>query len=102
MNPPNTAPATTTHKSMDEIVALCRRRGFIWQSSEVYGGINGFWDYGPLGVELKRNLKDAWWHDVVRCPPDGPGWASAGDRRPRHHHHHEPEGVGSVRPRGGV
>ncbi len=59
-------------KSMDAIVALCKRRGFIFQSSEIYGGINGFWDYGPLGVELKRNLKDAWWHDVVRCPPDGP------------------------------
>jgi glycyl-tRNA synthetase len=59
-------------KSMDEIVALCRRRGFIWQSSEIYGGINGFWDYGPLGAELKRNLKDAWWHDIVRCPAQGP------------------------------
>lgn len=59
---------------MDDIVALCRRRGFIFQSSEIYGGINGFWDYGPLGVELKRNLKQAWWHDVVRCPrPDPEG-----------------------------
>lgn len=63
---------TPTTKSMDDIVALCRRRGFIWQSSEIYGGINGFWDYGPLGAELKRNLKEAWWHDIVRCPPDGP------------------------------
>ncbi|NOG55304.1 MAG: glycine--tRNA ligase [Planctomycetes bacterium] len=57
---------------MDDIVALCRRRGFIWQSSEIYGGINGFWDYGPLGAELKRNLKNAWWQDIVTCPPDGP------------------------------
>ena len=57
---------------MDKLVALCRRRGFIFQSSEIYGGINGFWDYGPLGVELKRNLKDAWWHDIVRCPGNGP------------------------------
>jgi glycyl-tRNA synthetase len=57
---------------MDDIVALCRRRGFIFQSSEIYGGINGFWDYGPLGAELKRNLKNAWWHDIVRCPPVGP------------------------------
>ena len=65
------APAGTGSK-MDKIVALCRRRGFVWQSSEIYGGINGFWDYGPLGVELKRNLKDAWWHDIVRCPPPGP------------------------------
>lgn len=62
----------TTTKSMDDIVALCRRRGFIWQSSEIYGGINGFWDYGPLGAQLKKNLKDLWWHDIVRCPPDGP------------------------------
>lgn len=69
-NQSTTAP--TTAKSMDEIVALCKRRGFIFQSSEIYGGINGFWDYGPLGVALKRNLKDAWWHDIVRCPPDGP------------------------------
>ena len=64
-----TAPAT---KSMDPIVSLCRRRGFIFQSSELYGGINGFWDYGPLGTELKRNLKEAWWQDVVRCPAPGP------------------------------
>ena len=57
---------------MDDLVALCRRRGFVFQSSEIYGGINGFWDYGPLGVALKRNLKDAWWKDMVLCPPDGP------------------------------
>jgi len=63
---------TTTTKSMDDIVALCRRRGFIWQSSEIYGGINGFWDYGPLGAQLKKNLKDAWWHDIIHCPPPGP------------------------------
>ncbi len=59
-------------KNMDDIVALCRRRGFIWQSSEIYGGINGFWDYGPLGAELKRNLKNAWWHDIVQAAPLGP------------------------------
>jgi len=68
-NPASTPAAT---RSMDDIVALCRRRGFIWQSSEIYGGINGFWDYGPLGTELKRNLKEAWWHDIVRCPGRGP------------------------------
>ena len=56
---------------MEKIVALCKRRGFIFQSSEIYGGINGFWDYGPLGVELKRNIKDAWWHDMVTNPPVG-------------------------------
>jgi len=57
---------------MEKIVALCKRRGFIFQSSEIYGGINGFWDYGPLGVELKRNIKDAWWRDMVTRPPVGP------------------------------
>ncbi len=66
------SPNAPVTKTMDAIVALCRRRGFIWQSSEIYGGINGFWDYGPLGTELKKNLKDAWWHDIVRCPPVGP------------------------------
>jgi glycyl-tRNA synthetase len=51
--------------SMDKLVSLCKRRGFIFQSSEIYGGLNGFWDYGPLGVELKRNVKEAWWRDMV-------------------------------------
>jgi glycyl-tRNA synthetase len=50
---------------MEKLVSLCKRRGFLFQSSEIYGGINGFWDYGPLGVELKRNIKDAWWKDMV-------------------------------------
>src|SRR5437763_1234863 len=50
---------------MDKIVALCKRRGFLFQGSEIYGGLNGFWDYGPLGVELKRNVKEAWWRDMV-------------------------------------
>jgi glycyl-tRNA synthetase len=57
---------------MEKLVALCRRKGFIFQSSEIYGGINGFWDYGPLGVELKKNIKDVWWNDMVRNPPPGP------------------------------
>jgi len=52
-------------KSMEKIVALCKRRGFVFQSSEIYGGIGGFWDYGPLGVEMKRNIKEAWWRDMV-------------------------------------
>lgn len=56
---------------MEKLVALCKRRGFIFQSSEIYGGLNGFWDFGPLGVELKRNVKDAWWHDIVRAPMPG-------------------------------
>jgi glycyl-tRNA synthetase len=57
---------------MEKLVALCRRKGFIFGSSEIYGGLNGFWDYGPLGVELKNNIKAAWWHDMVRNPPLGP------------------------------
>jgi len=51
--------------SMDKLVSLCKRRGFLFPSSEVYGGLNGCWDYGPLGVELKRNVKDAWWQDMI-------------------------------------
>lgn len=51
---------------MEKIVSLCKRRGFIFPSSEIYGGLNGVWDYGPMGVELKRNLKEFWWRRVVR------------------------------------
>ena len=51
---------------MEKIVSLCKRRGFIFQSSEIYGGLNGCWDYGPLGTELKRNLKDFWWRRMTR------------------------------------
>jgi glycyl-tRNA synthetase len=50
---------------MEKIIALCKRRGFIYPSSEIYGGISGFWDYGPLGVELKNNIKRLWWEDMV-------------------------------------
>ena len=50
---------------MDQLVALCKRRGFLFQSSEIYGGLQGFWDYGPMGVELKRNVREAWWRDMV-------------------------------------
>lgn len=57
---------------MKDIVALCKRRGFIFQASDIYGGINGFWDYGPLGVELKNNLRDLWWKRMVLTPPIGP------------------------------
>ena len=52
-------------KNMDQIVALCKRRGFIFQSSEIYGGLQGFWDYGPIGTELKRNVRNAWYHNMV-------------------------------------
>jgi len=51
---------------MEKIVSLCKRRGFIFQAGEIYGGLNGVWDYGPLGTELKRNLKDIWWRRTVQ------------------------------------
>ena len=63
---------------MDQLVALCKRRGFLFQSSEIYGGLQGFWDYGPMGVELKRNVREAWWRDMVTAhneqevPPGAP------------------------------
>ena len=50
---------------MEDLVSLCKRRGFVFQSSEIYGGINGFWDYGPIGVELRRRVKDSWWKHMV-------------------------------------
>ena len=55
---------------MDKIVSLCKRRGFIFQSSEIYGGLGSVWDYGPLGAELKRNVKNAWWDSVVHRRDD--------------------------------
>lgn len=57
-------------------MALCKRRGFIYQASEIYGGINGFWDYGPLGAQMKKNLREAWWQDMIMRPAwgrQGPG-----------------------------
>ena len=62
---------------MDKLVSLCKRRGFIFPSSEIYGGLNGFWDYGPLGVELKRNIKDAWWRDTITGRDDVVGLDSS-------------------------
>ena len=55
---------------MEKITSLCKRRGFIFQSSEIYGGIQGFWDYGPLGAELKRNVKELWWSSMTRMRDD--------------------------------
>ncbi len=55
---------------MEKIVSLCKRRGFIFQSSEIYGGLNGFWDYGPLGAELKRNIKESWWRSMTQLRED--------------------------------
>ena len=58
-------PRTLPYADMDKILSLSKRRGFVFQSSEVYGGLGSTWDYGPLGVELKRNVKEAWWRAVV-------------------------------------
>ena len=66
----NIQPAACAGEVMEKIVSLCKRRGFIFQSSEIYGGINGFWDYGPLGVELKNNIKMLWWHALTRMRDD--------------------------------
>jgi glycyl-tRNA synthetase len=59
-----------TSELMEKIVSLCKRRGFIFQSSEIYGGLNGFWDYGPLGAELKRNIKECWWRSMTQLRDD--------------------------------
>jgi glycyl-tRNA synthetase len=59
-----------TKATMEKIVSLCRRRGFIFQSSEIYGSLASCWDFGPLGVELKRNVKEAWWKDMVQTRDD--------------------------------
>ena len=68
---------TADQQRMEKIVSLCKRRGFIFQASEIYGGLNGAWDYGPLGVELKRNLKDYWWRVMVRERDDVVGMDGA-------------------------
>lgn len=68
-----TATATKPEdKNMEELVSLCKRRGFIYPASEIYGGLRGFWDYGPLGTALKNNIRDWWWKCMVDCPPIGP------------------------------
>jgi glycyl-tRNA synthetase len=79
MNPdPQRPPSPSSGAArMERIVSLCKRRGFIFQSSEIYGGLNGCWDYGPLGVELKRNVKDYWWRAMVRERDDVVGMDGA-------------------------
>jgi glycyl-tRNA synthetase (class II) len=90
---------------MDKSFRSASRRGFLFQSSEIYGGLNGFWDYGPLGVELKRNVKEAWWQDMVTRHNEllAPKSCSLDLRNGRlglHHHHASPslEMLGSLRP----
>jgi glycyl-tRNA synthetase len=72
-----------TGELMEKIVSLCKRRGFIFQSSEVYGGLNGFWDYGPLGAELKRNIKDCWWRSMTQLRDDVVGLEASIIMHPR-------------------
>src|SRR5262249_34551449 len=62
--------APKTNDRMEKIVSLCKRRGFIFQSSEIYGGLNGFWDYGPLGAELKRQVRAHWWRAMTQLRDD--------------------------------
>ncbi|MEZ4412060.1 MAG: glycine--tRNA ligase [Gemmatimonadales bacterium] len=62
---------------MDKLVSLCKRRGFVFQSSEIYGGLGSVWDYGPLGVALKKNIKDRWWHAMVQARDDIEGLDAA-------------------------
>src|SRR3954465_3084433 len=73
MSAESAAPAVT----MDAVVALAKRRGFIFQSSEIYGGLNGFFDYGPLGSELKKNIRDCWGNDMVRRRGDLVGFETS-------------------------
>ena len=68
---------------MDVIVSLAKRRGFVFPSSEIYGGMGGFWDYGPLGVELKNNIKAAWWRSMVQLRDDIVGLDAAIVMNPR-------------------
>src|SRR5204862_1464717 len=76
-------PATKYPDVMAKRVSLCKRRGFVFQSSEIYGGTGSVWDYGPLGVELKRNLQDRWWRSMVRSRDDIEGLDSAILMHPR-------------------
>lgn len=75
--------ANDYHVTMDALSSLCKRRGFIFQTSEIYGGINGFWDYGPLGVEMKRNIKEAWWKSMTQMREDIVGLDSSIIMHPR-------------------
>jgi glycyl-tRNA synthetase len=68
---------------MDKLVSLCKRRGFVFQSSEIYGGLGSVWDYGPLGAELKKNVKDLWWQSMVRARDDIEGLDAAILMHPR-------------------
>ena len=59
--------------TIDELTNFCKRKGFIYPSGELYGGLAGFWDYGPVGTELKKNIKDTWWNSYIRAREDMTG-----------------------------
>ena len=65
MTPESTTNSDHAPDLMDKLVSLCKRRGFIFQSSEIYGGVGSVYDYGPLGIELKNNIQQVWWRDMV-------------------------------------
>ena len=79
------------YKNLEKIVSLCKRRGFIYQSSSIYGGLQGLYDYGPMGVELKRNLTKTWWEDMVHLRDDVEGLDSSilTNRKVLHYSGHE-------------
>jgi len=77
------SPGKSATDVMEKLVSLCKRRGFIFQSSEIYGGAGSVWDYGPLGVELKRNIKELWWNAMVRVRDDIEGLDAAILMHPR-------------------
>src|ERR1043165_5639999 len=68
---------------MEKITSLCKRRGFVFQSSEIYGGLGSCWDYGPLGVELQRNITEAWGRDMITSREDRVGLDAAILMHPR-------------------
>ena len=74
---PVMASVSTYPDVMEKLVSLSKRRGFIFQSSEIYGGTGSVWDYGPLGVELKKNVKDRWWRAMVHARDDIEGLDAA-------------------------
>src|SRR5688500_1613790 len=78
-----TIPMKETENLMEKLTSLCKRRGFIFPSSEIYGGLNGFWDYGPLGAELKKNIKENWWKSMVHDRDDVVGIDSSIVTHPR-------------------
>jgi len=86
---------------MEKIVSLCKRRGFVYPASEIYGGINGFWDYGPLGSLLKNNIRDSWWRTMVEAPPIGPDGHPI-DGGGGYFDYSESKDVGGVGTRGGI